>query len=178
MWSIQQGLARLAVGGHRLAGIGPARVGRIEAGPGAVVEWEAQCLALDHGIPVALVGHGGETAGLWSPRHDRRAGLHLAQARGALDAGFATAIARALVDARIRNMRTQLFRLNKDAADAEVKLALATLKRQLAKLPGYPDVAALGGPKAMPPQSIGPPLAACAPMRPHLSAGPGPPQIR
>ena len=42
-------------------------------------------------------------------------------------------------------MRTQLFRLNRKVADGEVTAALATLKRHLAKLQGFADVAALRG---------------------------------
>jgi CRISPR-associated protein Cas1 len=135
----------LAAGGHALAGIAPARVGRIEIGPGVEAHWDAQRLALSHGIPIAIVEASGETAALWSPRGTDRAALQLAQARAALDDGFAAAIARALVGARIRNMRTQLFRQNRDPADAEVTAALAALKRHLAKLPGFADVPALRG---------------------------------
>ena len=131
--------------GHLLAGIAPARVGRIEVGPGVEVSWEAQRLALARDVPMAIVGAEGETAALWQPRGFDRAGLHLAQARAALDGDFATTITRALVEARIRNMRTQLFRLNRDPADSEVTAALAALKRHQAKLPGFADVAALRG---------------------------------
>ena len=132
-----------AEAGHLLAGIAPARVGRIEVGPRAVVTWEAQMLALERDIPMAIVGAEGETTALWQPRGLDRAALHLAQARAALDGAFATALARALIDARIRNMRTQLFRLNREPADPEVTAALASLKRHQAKLPGFADVAAL-----------------------------------
>lgn len=137
--------AVLAEGGHRLVGLGPARVGRIEIGPGVAVDWEATRHALDHQIPVALVGAGGETAGLWSPRATGRASLQLDQARAVLDPYFATLIVRALVGARIRNMRTQLFRQNLETPDPEVTAALAALKLNLARLPGHADVAALRG---------------------------------
>ncbi|WP_428697112.1 CRISPR-associated endonuclease Cas1 [Stappia sp.] len=137
--------AVMATGGHLLAGIAPSRVGRIEIGSGVEVSWEAQRLALRNDVPMAIVGPRGETAAMWTPRGMDRAGLHLAQARAALDGDFATAVTRALVDARIRNMRTQLFRLNRKVADGEVTAALATLKRHLAKLQGFADVAALRG---------------------------------
>lgn len=135
----------MASGGHLLAGIAPSRVGRIEIGPGVEVAWEAQRLALHDDIPMAIVGAAGETAALWTPRGMDKAGLHLAQARAAMDTSFAADVTRALVDARMRNMRTQLFRQNKDPADPEVTVALAALKRHLAKLPGFADVAALRG---------------------------------
>lgn len=135
----------MASGGHLLAGIAPSRVGRIEIGPGVEVAWEAQRLALHDDIPMAIVGAAGETAALWTPRGMDKAGLHLAQARAAMDNGFAANVTRALVEARIHNMRTQLFRQNKDPADPEVTAALAALKRHLAKLPRFADVAALRG---------------------------------
>jgi CRISPR-associated protein Cas1 len=135
----------LAAGGHSLAGIAPSRVGRIEIGSGVEVSWEAQCLALRHDIPLSIVGSKGETAATWVPRGLDKAGLHMAQARAVLDDGFAASIARALVGARIRNMRTQLFRQNKAPADTDVVAALAALKRHLGKLPGFADVAALRG---------------------------------
>lgn len=137
--------AVLAEAGHRLAGISPSRVGRIEVGPGVEVLWGAMRLALDRGIPIALVGFEGETAGLWSPSRTERAGLHLSQARAVLNHTFSVAIALAIVDARIRNQRTQLFRLNREAANAEVTATLATMRRQLAKLSSFPDAAALRG---------------------------------
>lgn len=137
--------AVLAEAGHRLAGIGPARVGRIEVSPGVAVDWDAARHALDHGIPVAMLGPGGETAGLWMPRGQGRAELQLAQARAVSDPAFAAGIARALVGARIRNMRTHLFKKNHEQEDAEVTVALSQLKLMLARLPGYADVAALRG---------------------------------
>lgn len=137
--------AVLAEGGHRLAGISPNRVGRIEIGSGVAVDWETLRHALSHDIPMAILGPQGETAGLWAPRSANKAGLQLDQARAALEGGFASAVARALVAARIRNQRTQLFRLNREAAHPDVTAALAALKRQLAKLPIYADVAALRG---------------------------------
>ncbi|MBD1206746.1 MAG: CRISPR-associated endonuclease Cas1 [Rhodobacteraceae bacterium] len=137
--------AVMAEGGHRLAGIGPARVGRIEICAGVEIDWDVVRHALDHGIPLALTGAGGETAGLWMPRATDRAALQLAQARSVLNEGFATEIARALVAARIRNMRTQLFRRTQESPEPELVAAQATLKLALARLPGHGSVAALRG---------------------------------
>jgi len=135
--------AVMAAAGHRLAGIAPGRVGRIEIGPGTAADWDAMDLALSHGVALAAVGADGATRGVLHHPAEERAGLQAAQARAG-DALAAT-IARALVDARIRNMRTQLFRLNRDPADPQVTAALAAMQRQVMGLVAHTTPAALRG---------------------------------
>jgi CRISPR-associated protein Cas1 len=139
------GFAVMTGDGHRLAGIGPGRVGRIEIGPGNEADWDAMAEAASRGIPVAAVDAEGATRAIWAPPGDGRAGLHLAQAAAVLDPARGVAMGRALVDARLRNMRAQLFRLNRDRDDPEVIAALAALRRHGLKLDGFADIAALRG---------------------------------
>jgi CRISPR-associated protein Cas1 len=138
-------LAVMAAEGHRLAGIAPSRVGRVEVGSGAEVDWDVLCELAERGIPLALTNAGGETRALWAAPGEGRAALHLAQARAVLDPALSVALARRLVDARIRSMRTQLFRLNREPKDAGVTSALASLLRMVQKLDGFAAPAALRG---------------------------------
>jgi CRISPR-associated protein Cas1 len=131
--------------GNEIAGISHPRVDRIEIGPGATAEFAALDQALCTGTALAIVDDDGATRGMVVPPGHGRAALHLAQARAVLDPGFAVALVMRLVEARIRNQRTQLFRLNRDPGDGEVTSALAAMQRHLRKLPGQDSVAGLRG---------------------------------
>lgn len=131
--------------GQELVGIAHPRVDRIEIGPGCSADFAALDHALATDTDVAVVDFAGVTRGLLLRRHDDRAPLQLAQARTVSDPDMAVALARKLVEARIRNQRTQLFRLNHDAADPDVTATLAAMQRHLRKLPGHDTVEGLRG---------------------------------
>jgi CRISPR-associated protein Cas1 len=131
--------------GQEIAGISHPRVDRIEIGPGATADFAAVDQALCTGTALAIVDDDGATRGMIMPPGHERAALHMAQARAVLDPGLSVALVRLLVEARIRNQRTQLFRLNRDPAETGVTAALAAMQRHLRKLPAQETIAALRG---------------------------------
>jgi CRISPR-associated protein Cas1 len=120
--------------GAELISIPHQRIGRIEVGPGPEFDRHVIDLALDSRIEFSLMDSYGQTKGVATANDGKRATLQLAQAKGVLDDGFRTAIAQRIVDARIRNQRTQLMRLNRERDLPEVDRALAEMKRSLAKV--------------------------------------------
>lgn len=131
--------------GAELLAIPPARVDRIELGPGCEADDDVLRHALAHGVDVALVDGWGDTAGTLERPAGPRAGLHLAQARLALDPAARLDLARRIVDGRLRNQRALLRRLNRKRADAEVTDAALALNRLIRKLPTAADVPELMG---------------------------------
>lgn len=131
--------------GKEIAAIAHGRVDRIEVGPGVAVEPEVVEHALSTETDFAFVARNGELRGLLGVPETERAELHLLQARAALDPARALPLVRALVDARIRNQRTQLFRLNRKPDDPEATRALVSMGRHLRKLPHAANVAAARG---------------------------------
>lgn len=131
--------------GRAFAGIAHGRVDRIELGPGTRADWTVIEHALATQTDLAVVNARGETLGLLAAPQVDHGARHLAQARMVLDPDAARAIAARLVEARIRNMRTQLFRSNRKPQDSEVVAALARMQRTLRKLPQAESVAALRG---------------------------------
>lgn len=129
-----QSFAVTTGGERKLAAISHGRVGRIELGPGTVADSDVVEHALATGTELAFVNGSGETLGMLTGQPGARAGLHLAQAKAFLDPVISAAFARALADARIRNQRNQLYRLNRTRADGEVIAALARMQRHLRKL--------------------------------------------
>jgi len=137
--------AVMGVSGNELAAIAHNRVDRIEIGPGIDVDFAVLDHALATDTELVLINGRGETRGRLAAPDGEQASLHLMQARAVLDAGASVTIARVLVDARIRNQRTQLFRLNRRQDLAAVTVALASMGRHLRKLPGAKSVASLRG---------------------------------
>lgn len=140
-----QSFTVLSEEGHELAGIAHRRVGRIEIGPGASADFAALDHALATDTDLALVDGAGATRGMVLRPHDGRAALQLAQAKAVLDPALSLALACRLAEARIRNQRTQLFRLNRDPVVPEVTVALAAMQRHLRKLPHADSIASLRG---------------------------------
>ena len=131
--------------GGEIAAIAHSRVDRIEIGPGATLGWEVLDHALASDTELVLVdGHGGLRARLSRPQTGP-AELHLAQAAGIMDEAMRTALVRGLVEARIHNQRTQLFRLNRRQEKPQVVAALAAMGRHMRKLPGATGVDQLRG---------------------------------
>lgn len=131
--------------GKELAAIAHSRVDRIEVGPGVDVDFAVLDHALATDTDLVIVNGRGEMRGqLVTPGSDQ-ARLQLAQAKAVLDPGTQFQIACALVDARIRNQRTQLFRLNRRQDLPKVTAALASMGRHLRKLPKAETVDTLRG---------------------------------
>ncbi|WP_137134456.1 CRISPR-associated endonuclease Cas1 [Rhizobium sp. FKY42] len=131
--------------GAELIAIPHGKVGRIEISKNVAFDHAAIDLALDAGIELAFFDGFGQTRGLVAGPSPRRAGLHLAQARAILDPTFAAALAAKLVDARIRNQRTQLMRLSRSRPSTAVDDALSAMLRQLRRVPHESTVSALRG---------------------------------
>ena len=121
------------------------RVDRIEIGPGVCYSPQVIEHALATDTDLAFVGSDGDTKGWLSKPGFNRAALHLAQARLIDDPTRAAALARALVDARLRNMRSRLQVLNRGADRPEIIQAAKALGRAIRKLPGADTVATLRG---------------------------------
>lgn len=120
-------------------------IDRIELGSGVSTDMPALRLALQEGIDLHLVdGHGHSAGRLESPLPDRAA-LHLAQAQLVLDSALCVVMARTLVEAKLRNQRAQLSRLNRLPRDAEVMVAIRDIGRIIRKLPGATEVNPLRG---------------------------------
>ena len=96
------------------------QIDRIEIGPAAVIEEDALRLALQTGKTVHHVNGQGDTIGLTTGPVTDHAALHLAQARVMLDDGLRLDLARRLVEARVRNQRALLHRLNRRKRDDKV----------------------------------------------------------
>lgn len=131
--------------GRDMAVISHERVDRIEVGPAVEVDAAIYDHCLATGTELALVNGYGETQGLLVRPETGMAELQLAQASAAANDALRATYARALVDARIRNQRTQLFRLNRKPQDPDVIAALARMKRHLRKLDGCAQVAQMTG---------------------------------
>lgn len=126
--------AVLRADGSELIAIPHRRLGRVEIGPGVSYGHNAVELALDVGVELALVDNYGQTRGAVARTALHHGGLHLAQARAINDAPFRVDIAKQLINARIRNQRTQLLRLNRDKQAPEIDGALASMRRNLVSL--------------------------------------------
>lgn len=131
--------------GHELIAVAHGRVDRIELGPHADTDLDTIRHALATDTDLALIDSRGETLGLLVRPPEDRAGLHLAQARAVLDPALSVTLARALVDARLRNQRARLHLLNRTPKDAEVMRAIAAIGRQIRALPGAESIAGLRG---------------------------------
>ncbi|MDA0967227.1 MAG: CRISPR-associated endonuclease Cas1 [Rickettsiales bacterium] len=121
--------------GSELVSIPYRRIGRIEIGPGVSYSQNAISLAIENSIIISIVDGYGQTKG-YVLKHDvKRAGIHMAQARAIIDDGFRLEIAKSITNARIRNQRTQLMRINRDKKSEEVKIILQSMQRNLKNLP-------------------------------------------
>jgi len=123
--------------GREMAAIAYDRVDRIEVGTGVEVEPGVLEHALATETDFAFVTSGGETRGSLVTPARQNGALQLSQAQMCLDPEAQTQLARAYVEARIRNQRTQLFRLNREPQDSEVISALAQMGRFLRNWVGF-----------------------------------------
>lgn len=131
--------------GRELAVIAHHRVNRIEIGPRCSIEPEVlrHCIGTD--TELVFVGSDGAPQGYLSTPQTGPPTLHLAQVRAVDDPDFGTALAKSLVNARLRNQRAQLARLNRRQQRGDVKDTLRNMGRHLRKLPQMQTVAQLRG---------------------------------
>lgn len=131
-----ESFAVMTKGDFEVAAIPHHRIDRIEVGPRVEVDWQVldHCLSTD--TDIVFVNRFGERKGQLTSTNLRSGSLHLQQAALVLDQEARVAFARKLVEARIRNQRTQLFRLNRSERHADVINALATMGRNLRKMDG------------------------------------------
>lgn len=130
---------------HELAAVHHLRAGRIEVGPGVRVDQDVieHCITTE--TDLAFVNGFGETRGQVVRSITENAKLHLAQASVLLTPALRDAFAASLVAARIRNQRTQLFRLNRTKKSPEVSMALKQMARILRKVPDQASLNELRG---------------------------------
>ena len=134
-----------AVEWRELLAIPHGLVDRIEIGRGAAMTREAVQLGLDTGTLVAHVDGRGRTLGWTAPALAPRATRQLAQARLALDPDARLALAKILVDGRLRNQRALLRRLNYRRKNAEIAKSLAEINRLIRRLKAAEDIPNLMG---------------------------------
>lgn len=131
--------------GSELIAIPHRRVGRIEVGPSVSFTRNPVDLALETGAEFSIIDGYGQTKGTFSSGRTKRSAVQYSQACRIADASFRAGVARHLVDARIRNQRTQLMRLNRTRGNDAVVRALDSMQQALRKLPDQLDVDALLG---------------------------------
>lgn len=107
-------------GEAELLALPPGQVDRIELGPFVDISTEAIRQAMAWRVPVAMLNGWGETLGSVEPVPARRASLHLAQAACVLDAERRLALARVLVEGRIRSQQGKIKKLNLNAGSETV----------------------------------------------------------
>ncbi|MFN0077903.1 MAG: CRISPR-associated endonuclease Cas1 [Prosthecobacter sp.] len=105
----------------------------------------ALCEALRRSIPVMVHDWRGDVLGTMIPATTAHAALRLQQYRCAQDATFATVITRALLQAKVRNQRRLLSRLNYTRPNPEVGVILDRIAAILEESDRTSDVAALRG---------------------------------
>ena len=123
------------------------RVGRIELGPEVDFDAAALDLAAAAGIEVCRVNGQGETVGRWSGEAviGARARRHFAQAALVGDPARRLALARIVVEGRVRDQRALLHRVNATRKDADVAAAAVAMNRVLRRLRGPKSVEAAMG---------------------------------
>jgi CRISPR-associated protein Cas1 len=120
-------------------------VDRIVVGVGVKIDESLISHVLANGIETAFINGHGETLGRLQSLKDQHGALQFLQARKCDDVNFCTVIVRSLVDARIRNQRTQLFRLNRRSDLPLVTEKLTALHAILRKLPHANNVNEMRG---------------------------------
>jgi CRISPR-associated protein Cas1 len=117
--------------GSLLAAIHPTRLDRIELGPDTDTNSDALRNALAFGLTVDFVNGHGQTQGTLAPPISQRGHRHLRQARHCLDPDLALALARLLVNARLRNQRALVRRINQRRKDGEVSRHAVAISRHV-----------------------------------------------
>ena len=147
----------------RVADLPPAAIGRIELGPDTEATLEALDLAAAHGVEVLRANGHGEVTGRWEPEGPTRARLHLAQAALSLDPQKRVAFARTIVEAKVRNQRAFLSRLNRSRRDPDIARAIVAMRRVIRRFRLDLDISGLMGVEGMAGALYWPALARCLP---------------
>lgn len=121
------------------------RIDRIEVGPRADLDVEAIRHALATDTDLAFVDGRGMTLGMLTPPNSSRAALHLAQAQLSLNPLLRAGLARFLIDARLRNQRGLLKRLNRRPKRDDANDAARAIGRLIRKLPSAQQVPEIMG---------------------------------
>ena len=124
--------------GIELAQIGRHRIDRIEIGPSIHLAPDVIHHCIANKVPLTFVDGWGMPRAQLSEPNCSDASLQMAQAAFCLNDQSSCQIASSLVNARIRNQRTQLFRLNRHKENHKVNEALQRMGRHLRKL--QPDM--------------------------------------
>jgi CRISPR-associated protein Cas1 len=141
-----QAFSVIGAAGNEMLRLSPARVERVELGPGTHAEAEALRLALSSGTALVFSDGEGEVLGELTPAiPPRYAELHLLQAALVLDPVRSVDLARKLVDARLRSMRARLKVLNRDRKLDLVNAAARDIGIEVRKLTVARDLPAIRG---------------------------------
>ena len=121
--------------GHPVLDLSHRRIDRIEIGPAVTVDQSIYDLCMNNDeLHLVFLNNRGEIRGQLIGKDDPRARLQFDQAILADDHEFGRTIASNIVNARIRNQRTQLFRLNRRQQEDEIDTVLGAMARHLRKL--------------------------------------------
>ena len=146
-FGVRAGSIVVTEGDTEILRLSRARVGRVDLGPGVQASADDLRAALAEAVPVAFVDGWGQTLGMLAPPETDGA-LHLAQAAAVNDPDRRLTLARALVEARLRSMRTRLAVLNRRRGLAAAVAAGAGIGRALAGLARAQTVEGLRGHEA------------------------------
>ena len=120
-------------------------VDRIEIRRGVEFTAEANLLGLETGKLITHVDGYGQTLGWSAPALSGRPTRQLAQARTVLDPELRLALAKILIDGKLRNQRAFLRRLNYKRKNAEISKALIQINRIIRQVPASSDHSELMG---------------------------------
>jgi CRISP-associated protein Cas1 len=130
-----QAFSVMGAAGNEMLRLSPARVDRVELGPGAEAGADALRLALSTGTALVFSDGEGEALGELTPAlSPDHAELHLLQAALVLDPLRSVDLARQFVDARLRSMRARLKVMNRERKLERVDLAARTVGVEIRKL--------------------------------------------
>lgn len=142
-----QAFSVFGAAGNEMLRLSPARVERVELGPGTEATTDALRLALASGTALVFSDGEGEALGELTPAiPPRHAELHLLQAALVLDPERSVTLARKLVEARLRSMRARLKVLNRDrkldrvdaaAREVGIEIRKLTIARTLDAIRGH-----------------------------------------
>lgn len=130
---------------REIAAISHDRVDRIEISNRVSFDPSIIKHALGTETELVFVNGYGEAEGWLATPNVNHGALHYSQAEALLDPTFRLDMARKIVDARIRNQRTQLFRLNRRQKHADVTDKLSHMGRTLRRLKAATSVQELLG---------------------------------
>lgn len=121
------------------------QIDRLEMGRNVQVDQSVIELCMAENTQLIFLDGWGQQLGRLISNEDTHASLQYAQANSCASVRFATSLARKCVEARIRNQRTQLFRLNRSQEIEVVEGVLKSMGRNLRKVQHVQSVDELRG---------------------------------